>query len=211
MPSIYLEDTHAENTAGHYVGSAKMKSTVAFFIAVLVLTFTPVLASGQKGMTPPWRRLLFCMAILFLTCASGQSASQAPASADPIQALDKALGETDATRAAPPEQRGDNAASQVKRPYFGMAVQPVPPIADSSQTSPGRATLLITSVATGSPAQQSGLQQNDVITEINGRRFEDATSMVIELGTSIPEKEMQVTIMRNNESAKKLITPLAKQ
>lgn len=48
MPSMYPEETHVENTAGHYVGSAKMKSIAAFFIAALVLTFTPMLASGQK-------------------------------------------------------------------------------------------------------------------------------------------------------------------
>ncbi len=40
----------------------------------------------KKTMLSLSRRLLFCMAILFLTCASGQSASQASAPAAPNQA-----------------------------------------------------------------------------------------------------------------------------
>lgn len=164
----------------------------------------------EKRNWPTWSRALLCTAIALLLCTPAQDASEASEQADPIQALDKALEKTDAIIATPQGQTDNKGPSQVKRAYFGMTVQEIPAGQEGPQSSPDMATLLITRVAPGSPAEQSGLKPDDRITEINGRRFDDIKSMMLELMASVPEKEMRLTITRNGNTMDAAITPLTK-
>ncbi|HEY8285076.1 MAG TPA: trypsin-like peptidase domain-containing protein [Chloroflexota bacterium] len=59
---------------------------------------------------------------------------------------------------------------------------------------------LVSSVASGSPAAQAGLQQGDVITAANGRTVSNGDDLLVALANSKPGSTMSLTVNRNGSN-----------
>jgi putative serine protease PepD len=92
----------------------------------------------------------------------------------------------------------------VTHAYFGMSVAPIPPaVAKKAGTSPG---LFVVSVAPGGPAQQAGLQEGDIITEINGEPATDSNQLYALTLTQRAGETVSVTYERDGHSSETKIT-----
>jgi len=59
---------------------------------------------------------------------------------------------------------------------------------------------LVTNVASGSPAEQAGVQQGDVITAANGQQISSGDDLLVALAHSKPGSTMKLTINRNGST-----------
>ena len=96
------------------------------------------------------------------------------------------------------------ATGKVTYPYFGISVAPIPPAAAEELKVPGG--LYVVSVVPGGPSEQAGLQEGDVITEVNGHAATSVdlltqTVMTTKAGESVP-----VTYLRDGETHKTTVT-----
>jgi putative serine protease PepD len=64
----------------------------------------------------------------------------------------------------------------------------------------------VQSVTSGSPADQAGLRQGDVILEVNGRSIDDATELVVEIRNHAPGEKIQLGYTRSGQDANTTLT-----
>jgi putative serine protease PepD len=92
----------------------------------------------------------------------------------------------------------------VTHAYFGMSAAPIPPaVAKRAGTSPG---LFVVSVTPGGPAQQAGLQEGDIITEINGQPATDTNQLYALTLTQRAGDTVSITYERDGHSTETKIT-----
>jgi putative serine protease PepD len=92
----------------------------------------------------------------------------------------------------------------VSHAFFGMSVAPIPPaVAKKAGTSPG---LFVVSVTPGGPAQQAGLQEGDIVTEINGEPATDSNQLYALTLTQRAGDTVSVTYERDGHSTTTKIT-----
>lgn len=65
----------------------------------------------------------------------------------------------------------------------------------------------VDSVEPDSPAQRSGLQAGDIVTQVNGQTIRDKSSELIALIQASPEKEMQWSVDRGGQTVSIKVTP----
>ncbi|MCD6640019.1 MAG: trypsin-like peptidase domain-containing protein, partial [Nocardioides sp.] len=63
-------------------------------------------------------------------------------------------------------------------------------------TAPGA---LITDVTSGSPAAAAGLEQNDVVTHVNGQVVSDGIALIVAIRTHVPGEEIELTVVRDGD------------
>jgi serine protease Do len=94
----------------------------------------------------------------------------------------------------------------VDRGYLGISIQNLTPdLADWFGLSEGRG-VLIAEVAPGSPAEQAGLQRDDVIVEYNGREVDEVGSFRSRVATTEPGSDVTLTILRGDERMDRTVT-----
>ncbi len=93
------------------------------------------------------------------------------------------------------------ATGKVTHSYFGIAVQASPPTDGGSS-----AGLYVTSVVPGGPAATAGLQEGDVITEIDGEPATDALQLALLSLKKKPDDTVAVTFDRAGTSMKATVT-----
>jgi serine protease Do len=86
----------------------------------------------------------------------------------------------------------------VERAYLGVRYQPAPEtLVENEDLPPGAA--VIASVEDGSPADEAGLQQGDIVVSIEGEELQE----FLQLGNSVSQKspgdEISITVDRNGE------------
>ncbi len=87
----------------------------------------------------------------------------------------------------------------VRRGMIGVTIQPVTAdIARSLGLSEIRGAL-VNSVNAGGPADQAGVRQGDVITELNGRSVKDSNALRNEVAQMMPGTETKLTLLRNGK------------
>ncbi len=59
---------------------------------------------------------------------------------------------------------------------------------------------LVRSVVDDSPAEKAGIEENDVITEFNGKKIQDAEDLVAAVRSSKPDEEVAVVVARNDQT-----------
>jgi S1-C subfamily serine protease len=59
---------------------------------------------------------------------------------------------------------------------------------------------LVHSVVDDSPAEKAGIEENDVITEFNGKKIQDAEDLVAAVRGTRPDEEVPVVIARNDQT-----------
>jgi len=87
----------------------------------------------------------------------------------------------------------------VRRGMIGVTIQPVTAdIARSLGLSEVRGAL-VNSVNAGGPADQAGVKQGDVITELNGASVKDSNALRNEVSQMMPGTETKLTVLRNGK------------
>ena len=98
------------------------------------------------------------------------------------------------------------ANGHISRPYLGIGFQPITPDIASSYNLPVQWGAYVTAVASGSPAQQAGLQQGDIITAIGGVTIDTNHSYINILFTFKPGDQVTVDFNRNGKAMQVQVT-----
>jgi 2-alkenal reductase len=94
----------------------------------------------------------------------------------------------------------------VEHPYIGISFQPVDPQIASALNLNATEGAVITQVEASSPADRAGLQQNDVITAINGQPVDQDHQLISVLFTHKPGETVTLTILRNGQQSQVKLT-----
>lgn len=86
-----------------------------------------------------------------------------------------------------------------KRGWLGVSIREMTPSMRSEYELGGRIGLLITDVLPGSPADDAGLREDDVIIKYDGRQVERADEFSDMVRNTAPDTKVQLTIMRDGE------------
>jgi putative serine protease PepD len=68
---------------------------------------------------------------------------------------------------------------------------------DMGFEGPGGAVAQVTS---GSPADDAGLQEGDVITKVDGNLISDSTALIVSIRANAPGDEIELTVLRNGDT-----------
>jgi len=98
------------------------------------------------------------------------------------------------------------ANGHISRPYLGIGFQPITPDIASAYNLPVQWGAYVTAVASGSPAQQAGLQQGDIITVIGGTSIDTNHSYINILFTFKPGDQVTVDFNRNGKAMQVQVT-----
>ncbi len=95
---------------------------------------------------------------------------------------------------------------KVVRGWLGVTIQNLTPELAKQFDLKNENGVLVGDIVDGSPAEKAGLQRGDVIVEFNGRKVEDPNQIRNMVANIEPGKEVEVTIIRNNQEMKKKVT-----
>lgn len=88
----------------------------------------------------------------------------------------------------------------VRRGYLGIAPQTLTAeIAESLGLPHSQRGVLIAQVIDGAPAAEAGLQNSDVVTEIDGRRINDQRELFQRIGELPPGSDVSLTVLRDGD------------
>ncbi len=85
---------------------------------------------------------------------------------------------------------------RVSRGYMGVLPQDIDPAMAKAFRLTDTRGVLIGNVTPGSPAAQAGIQQGDVITEINGERVEDSNQLRLKVSMTPPGTTIRLKLLR---------------
>jgi serine protease Do len=86
---------------------------------------------------------------------------------------------------------------KVTRAYLGIMPQDVTPAMAKAFGEKQPAGALVGSVSPNSPAQRSGLQNGDIILELNGKPVEDANQLRMSISMMSPDTVVRLKVFRN--------------
>ncbi|MBI2422153.1 MAG: DegQ family serine endoprotease [Candidatus Hydrogenedentes bacterium] len=94
----------------------------------------------------------------------------------------------------------------IQRGFLGVHIQDVDSgIAKHFQLADPSGAI-VADVQPDSPSAQAGLQRDDIITEVNGEKVKDASSLRSRIASTQPGTAIDLTILRDGESQKKSVT-----
>jgi len=95
---------------------------------------------------------------------------------------------------------------KVVRGWLGVGIQDLTPEITSSMKFPnGQKGVLITQIYPDSPAKKAGLQEQDLIIEVNGSPVNKSNELQRTIAETPPGQQVQVTVLRNGSPTKKTI------
>jgi 2-alkenal reductase len=94
----------------------------------------------------------------------------------------------------------------VEHPYIGISFQALDPQVASALNLTATDGAVVMQVEAGSPADKAGLQQNDVITAINGQPVDQDHQLVSVLFTHAPGETVTLTVLRNGQQSQVKLT-----
>ena len=86
------------------------------------------------------------------------------------------------------------------RPYLGISFQPINPDIALRYNLPSQWGVYVTSVSSGSPASQAGLQEGDIITKVGTVALDEAHSYVNTLFTFKPGDQINLEVVRGSNT-----------
>lgn len=97
---------------------------------------------------------------------------------------------------------------RVRRPYVGLAFRLVNVETGATDSSTGRPTralgMYVLEVKPGSPAEKGGLQEGDVVVEIDGAPVRGLGDITDRIGLE-PERTFRVKVVRQGQGGKALV------
>jgi serine protease Do len=91
-------------------------------------------------------------------------------------------------------------------PYIGITYQPIAPDIANAYNLPVQWGAYVSTVASGSPASQAGLQEGDIITKVGDLAIDQNHSYLNTLYTYKPGDQVTLTVVRNGQTAQLQIT-----
>lgn len=99
------------------------------------------------------------------------------------------------------------ATGKVQRGWFGVGIQDVDrSLAESFGLPKGLRGVAITSVLDGSPADKAGIQEGDIILEVNDHPLRKATQLQQFVAETAPEETIRVKLFRNGKTIHAKVT-----
>lgn len=89
---------------------------------------------------------------------------------------------------------------KVTRGWLGVAIQDIDENLAESFGLKSPEGILISEVTPDSPAQKAGLQQGDVITELNNIRLKDVTDLRNKIALTVPSSVVDLTVIRDGKT-----------
>jgi len=86
------------------------------------------------------------------------------------------------------------------RPYLGISFQPINPDIALRYNLPSQWGVYVTSVSSGSPASQAGLQEGDIITKVGTVALDETHSYVNTLFTFKPGDQINLEVVRGSNT-----------
>jgi serine protease Do len=90
-------------------------------------------------------------------------------------------------------------AGSVRRGKLGVSIQPLTPDISSSLGMKDTRGVIVNFVEPGSPADRAGIQQGDVITQLNGAPVESGNTFRNSIAGMVPGSEVTITIVRGGQ------------
>ena len=91
----------------------------------------------------------------------------------------------------------------ISKPYIGVTVSDV---SEESQRYGLPAGAAVQSVSEGSPAEESGLKTNDIITHVDGKEISGSSALVDLIGDCAVGQELTLTVYRRNKTIELKLT-----
>ncbi len=88
---------------------------------------------------------------------------------------------------------------KITRGYLGATIQPVTPEIADSVGIPGKKGALVAELVPGGPAEKAGVQQGDVVLEVNGHMVKDSTDLTRQVASSHTGDTLSLTILRSGK------------
>lgn len=92
---------------------------------------------------------------------------------------------------------------KIERGFLGVNIQNITPEMSKWFDIEGGQGALIAEVVEGSPAEQGGLQKDDVVVSFDGQVVKDAAALRSRVATTPPNKEMKLEIVRKGQHLEK--------
>jgi serine protease Do len=92
------------------------------------------------------------------------------------------------------------------RPYMGISFQPINPDIADRYNLPAKWGAYVTQLEAGSPADQAGLRQNDIITQVGNITLDEAHSYINALFTYKPNDTIPLVILRDGQQTQLQVT-----
>jgi serine protease Do len=92
------------------------------------------------------------------------------------------------------------------RPFMGISFQPINPDIADRYNLPAKWGVYVTKVESGSPADQAGLKENDIITKVGDITLDETHSYVNSLFKYKPGDTIPLTVMRDGKETQLQIT-----
>jgi len=96
---------------------------------------------------------------------------------------------------------------KVTRAYLGIMVQDVTPSIAKAMHEDQPMGALVGDVSASSPAQKSGMQRGDIITELNGKTITDSRELRMSISLMTPDTDVKLKVLRDG-SAKDMTVKL---
>jgi S1-C subfamily serine protease len=91
---------------------------------------------------------------------------------------------------------------KVSRGYLGVNIQSVSPELQEQFNLPDQAGAIVTDVRPGTPAAKAGLQNYDVIRELNGKKVEDSRQLRLAISQNAPGAKVTMKVLRGEPGHK---------
>jgi serine protease Do len=91
------------------------------------------------------------------------------------------------------------AGGKITRGYLGASIQNLTPETADSLGIPGKKGALVAELVPNGPAQKGGVQQGDVVLEINGHAVKDSTDLTRQVASSHSGDNLNLTIWRGGK------------
>jgi membrane-associated protease RseP (regulator of RpoE activity) len=98
-----------------------------------------------------------------------------------------------------------------QRVYVGMQSRDFDAAEAAELGLEGQTGVLIASVRPGSPAEEAGIQEGDILTSLDGEQIENDRELRSLIGSLSPDKPASVRVLREGERKEFQITPVAQQ
>src|SRR4051812_13865963 len=88
---------------------------------------------------------------------------------------------------------------KVVRGYLGVYIQPITPDLAAAFKLPDSGGALVGGVSPKSPAASAGLQEGDVIVEMNGQKVEDSRNLRLKISQTSPGSKISLKVLRDGK------------
>jgi serine protease Do len=95
------------------------------------------------------------------------------------------------------------ASGKVTRGYLGISIQPLSPDLAKEFNLPDESSgVLVGGVSPNSAAAKAGLQDGDVIVELNGKKITDPRNLKLQIAQTAPGTKVNIRVIRSEAGAK---------